>query len=274
MVLRIVALKNNLVFRTWHLAKTSMSHDAPSQSADHPIRSLRNLKDRIVALFSASTLDDATKNAWCDDAKGMYYRVVSAEAIAGSGDPDAVRGWLAGASSRFEQVASELRALGQHGEQLEAELRPTFVACHRMIASRIPDIPIPATAPSRVIINSAEDYALPCSVCGKKAVTIHPAGPDEKILKGIICGGITRAVGIDVQHREKIFAWLEKGDLAALHRFMEVDEDLDGGLDAYCPQCDRIYCRAHYNVVEAWDEGFYDCAHGTCPLGHRRQIDD
>ncbi|HEY6970738.1 MAG TPA: hypothetical protein VJA94_16125 [Candidatus Angelobacter sp.] len=251
-----------------------MPSEAPSQSAENPIWSLEKLKDRIIALFSASTLDDATKNMWCDDAKGMYYRVMSADAIAGSGDPDAVRGWLHGASSRFEKVASELRALRQDGEELETELRQTFATCHRMIASRIPDIPTPATAPSRVIRNSAEDYILPCSVCGKKAVAVHPAGSEEKILKGIICAGITRAIGIDVQHRDKIFVWLENGDLAAFHHFMEIDEDVDGGVDAYCPNCDKIYCRTHYNVIEQFDDGFYDCAYGTCPQGHRRKIDD
>jgi len=251
-----------------------MLNEAPSQATDNPIWSLKNLRDRIVALFSASRLDDSTKKIWCDDAKGMYYRVVSADAIAGSGDPDAVRGWLHGASSRYQQVASELRALGDEGKKLENELKQTFAACHQAIGSRIPDIPIPATAPARVIRNSAEHYELPCSVCGKKAVTVHPAGSEEKILKGIICAGITRAVGINVQHQEEISAWLESGDLAAFHHFMEIDEDVDGGLDAYCPKCDKIYCRTHYNVVEAWDEGFYDCAYGTCPQGHRREIDD
>ncbi len=45
-------------------------------------------------------------------------------------------------------------------------------------------------------------------------------------------------------------------------------------LDAYCPECYKIYCRAHYDINEKWEEGFYDCSYGTCPNGHRRMIDD
>ena len=45
-------------------------------------------------------------------------------------------------------------------------------------------------------------------------------------------------------------------------------------MDAYCPTCDRVYCRDHYQTEERYDEGFYDCTYGTCPQGHRRMIDD
>ena len=248
-------------------------NSSSASSVASPIWSLEKLKDRIIDLFRTSNRDDSTKNMWCDDARGMYYRVVSADAISNTGEPDKVRGWLAGAASRYEQVASELRALGQDGERLEEELKRVFAACHAVISARIPAIPIPAIQPTRVVKNSAEDYVLPCSLCGKKAVAVHPAAGDEKILKGIICAGIVRSLGLELKDKDRILGWLEKGDLAALNQYME-SEEIEGGLDAYCPQCDRIYCRTHYNVVEQFDEGFYDCAYGTCPHGHRREIDD
>ena len=25
------------------------------------------------------------------------------------------------------------------------------------------------------------------------------------------------------------------------------------GLDAYCPECDKIYCWEHYNATEEWE---------------------
>ncbi len=53
-----------------------------------------------------------------------------------------------------------------------------------------------------------------------------------------------------------------------------LEDKLEGGLDAYCPDCDKVYCRLDYNVDEKWDEGFYDCTYGTCPQGHRRLLDD
>jgi hypothetical protein len=142
------------------------------------------------------------------------------------------------------------------------------------LAARIPSIPPAAAVPARVTRLSPEHYELPCSFCGKPAVEIHPAPPEEKILQGVICAGISRAVGLNLSDKEKIFGWLDREDLAALHKYMASDCDIDGGLDAYCPTCDRIYCRTHYNVREVWDEGFYDCSKATCPHGHTREIDD
>jgi hypothetical protein len=49
---------------------------------------------------------------------------------------------------------------------------------------------------------------------------------------------------------------------------------LPEGIDAFCPECDAIYCHSHYRTQVVEDEGFYDCTYGTCPRGHRRMIDD
>jgi hypothetical protein len=147
------------------------------------------------------------------------------------------------------------------------------MACHEQLSAQLPRGAQPASAPpQRVIQRSAESYELPCSVCGQIAVEVHPAGSEEKILRGIICAGITRAVGLDPARNEDFFRWLAAGDLASFHAYLE--DHVDGGLDAYCPTCDRIYCRRHYNVQEEFDEGFYDCSRGICPQGHARKIDD
>ncbi|MBZ5521260.1 MAG: hypothetical protein LAP21_03280 [Acidobacteriia bacterium] len=103
-------------------------------------------------------------------------------------------------------------------------------------------------------------------------MAIRPAGSEDKILRGTICAGITRSVSLNPAHNQDIFRWLAAGDLAALHAYME--DKFDGGLDAYCPACDRIYCRTHYNVCEEFDEGMYDCSRGVCPQGHKRIVDD
>jgi hypothetical protein len=45
-------------------------------------------------------------------------------------------------------------------------------------------------------------------------------------------------------------------------------------VDAYCPECDKIYCWEHYNAKEEYDGGFYDCTYGEYPKSHKRMIDD
>lgn len=45
----------------------------------------------------------------------------------------------------------------------------------------------------------------------------------------------------------------------------------------YCPDCEQVYCRQHWLIIPQFDDdfpGWYDCAYGTCPQGHRRLVDD
>jgi hypothetical protein len=90
----------------------------------------------------------------------------------------------------------------------------------------------------------------------------------------LILDGITGAVypGLNVTLAERALKVLEQDDLPALYAYLkEISTD---GLDAYCPDCDAVYCRQHYNAYDTYDEGFYDCTYATCPRGHRRMIAD
>ena len=67
----------------------------------------------------------------------------------------------------------------------------------------------------------------------------------------------------------------EQDKLAEIHSYLEKSSIIfEEGIDAYCPECNEIYCGAHYDTEEEWDEGFYDCTYGTCPEGHKRIIHD
>lgn len=246
---------------------------------DHnPFQLFEDLKDRIIAAFRnhEGRYKDAI-GMWCGDARELYYSTLLARDLLRRESPDTVSasGVLAAASSYCGQVASELRALGSAGTELEQELHRIFQACHDALSAHIPRPAVTQPdAPERVVRVSDEEYRLPCSVCGKLAVRFHKAGPEEKILEGLICAGITRSFGLKPEYEKKVLEWLAVGNLGSVHKYLEKDLDVDGGLDAYCPKCDRIYCRSHYNVQVQWDEGFYDCSYGTCPQGHRRLVDD
>ena len=140
-----------------------------------------------------------------------------------------------------------LRTLGSTGAELEEELHQAFRACHDELSARIPKSTAGelTSPPERVIHVSDEEYTLPCSICGKPAVQIYRAGEEEKILKGLICAGITRSFSLDPQYQEKILAWLATGDLASVHKYLEKDMDIEGGLDAYCPVENRCPSRGH-----------------------------
>jgi hypothetical protein len=43
----------------------------------------------------------------------------------------------------------------------------------------------------------------------------------------------------------------------------------------FCRQCDKIYCARCWAIgPPEFDDGFYDCTHGTCPAGHVQMLDD
>lgn len=132
----------------------------------------------------------------------------------------------------------------------------------------------------RVIKVSDKEYQLPCSVCGKIAVVfkfgIFEFYSEPKIRGILVYTGIThesRVLGRDAT--EKIFDWLEEDKISEVHSFVQDYATMEDGIDAYCPDCDKIYCRSHYDPREEYDEGWwYDCTYGTCPEGHTREIDD
>ncbi len=132
----------------------------------------------------------------------------------------------------------------------------------------------------RVIKVSDKEYQLPCSVCGKIAVVfkfgIFEFYSEPKIRGILVYTGITHETRIlDKDAAIKIFAWLEEDKISEIHSFVQDYATMEDGIDAYCPDCDKIYCRSHYDPREEYDEGWwYDCTYGTCPEGHTREIDD
>lgn len=255
---------------------------------DAPIRQLEVAKDRIVAAIEASDgLDAAAKASWCADARELHYTMLAANdrlrgPHLGGDDARVVRSLLGLAESGAAQVASELGTVGAAGKALADELARAVAACRDHVTARLVACADErAEGPvERVVERGPEDYQLPCARCGAPAVTIQRArNADESrhlVLpdSDLVYAGIAKRTTLDPAVMDRIFAWLRGGDLAALHHYLAKEADIDGGLDAYCPDCDLVYCRLHYRVREEWDQGFYDCSYGTCPHDHTRLIDD
>ncbi|MFX1328347.1 MAG: hypothetical protein ACFE91_09395 [Promethearchaeota archaeon] len=66
---------------------------------------------------------------------------------------------------------------------------------------------------------------------------------------------------------------MQEENLLAVHNFLKKYHTYER-LDAYCPECNKIYCWKHYNAREEYDDSFYDCTYGECPEGHKRMTDD
>jgi hypothetical protein len=252
------------------------------------IQKLEDLKDQIVAYFDTHPdLDTSERKLWIGDAKEAYYSVVAAwqmldacqqEDRSGVEDPAAsAKQFLNNALSGVNQSASELRCFKDtEGPRLEGAWTQAFERCQQAILRELAHFlakqeVVPPPVP--IIKVRDQEYHLPCSVCGKISVIIRVGVPVYSKDLRLVYEGITHSTGYDLQDAKDVFALLSAGNLKGLHQLFK-DRLVYEGIDAYCPECDKIYCRDHYNAVENYDDGFYDDTDGTCPLGHRRMIDD
>ena len=247
------------------------------------IQELEDLKDEIVTFLSNHfELKNSESNIWIDDAKGAYFNIVAAWQMLNSctrqepeeqaAKTESSLGFLKIAKSHLGQSASELRALKEdEAYRLEKQWKDTFEKCHQSILEQLEryldsDVGQP---PAETIVKVREGaYTLSCAVCGKVAVVILL---NEEIF---VYSGIMIETAFDKSLAQEVFKLLDGKNLNGLHLYYKRTIQLEEGMDAYCPECDEIYCSAHYATEEEWDEGFYDCTYGTCPQGHRRIIHD
>ncbi len=252
------------------------------------IQKLEDLKDQIVAYFDTHPdLDESTRKLWIGDVKEAYNNVVAAWQMLDAcqqADKDRVEDpatsaqqFLSSALHGINQAASELRRLKEYdGNRFLTEWTKAFERCQQAILREL--VPFQAKQeivppPVPVIKVSDQEYHLPCSVCGKISVKIHIGVPIYSKDLRLVYEGITHYTGYDLKVAKDVFALLSTGNLKALHQLFE-DRLVYEGIDAYCPECDKIYCYIHYNAVQNFDDGFYDDTDGTCPQGHTRMIHD
>jgi hypothetical protein len=66
--------------------------------------------------------------------------------------------------------------------------------------------------------------------------------------------------------------WIEKIRTTSLVDLRREDPDFFAFV---CRQCGVVYCEKCWTIgPPEFDEGFYDCTHGTCPKGHAQMLDD
>lgn len=246
------------------------------------IQKLEDIKDEIIGYFENSPDADSV---WISDTKEAYFSIVASwqmlDACLNAGEEEKAenafssRNFLDIARSHLGQSASELRALGEK-KALELEERwiETHDMCRELISSELEQFIQKESTPldKRVIKISDSEYHLPCAICGEIAVKIDTGIYEYDNEEYVIYIGICVRSYFAMDYAKRIFDALEDDNLAEFHSIMK--EDLEDGADAYCPDCDKIYCHDHYNPREVWDAGFYDCTYGTCPDGHERIIYD
>jgi hypothetical protein len=252
---------------------------------DH-VQKIEEIKENIIDhLISLKELDESTRNIWISDVRTFFSNTVSAWellAVMKEGEPnfkniDDSKGYLYAARNRLSQIISQLNIFqSKKSLKLIEEVENAFKECWEAFWINY-NVLLPKESlkePTNIITRISDlEFRIPCSVCGKIAVNfkIGYGRLDEK--ESLVFRGITLETSLKIELAERLFKILEDNDLLGIHSFMKQYHSPEG-VDAYCPECNKIYCWEHYNAKEEYDDGFYDCTYGECPKGHKRMIDD
>lgn len=247
------------------------------------ISTLELTKDKLVIRLN----QEGNSGVWTDDIKSVYYSIVATWQFLHkdntNSEPinhqiaDSAAGFLRMALSKFKQSISELETFdNERIAQLTSEWRGAFKRCYDNMQEIMKSLQGNSIEkpPARLIeIESEHRFVLRCSICGKEAIVFKEEQPPYGDEIALVYKGIVKSTSLNLNLKPKIRELLEVSNLSRLHELLREKMDYEG-MDAYCPECDKIYCYVHFNPEEVWDEGFYDCTYGTCPNGHRRMIDD
>lgn len=151
-----------------------------------------------------------------------------------------------------------------------------FEVAEKISAALADDVrPIAGEVARRLAVHSALAFtrrngggALACAVCGRDAVTFSAIelGMRCSTLSPINAGPECRG-----ELALRLAALLDAGDARAV---VELLTGPDGpGCDAYCPECDRVYCKDHYAVETIWSGSWHEATNATCPISHPREFE-
>lgn len=198
--------------------------------------------DRALARLPRPAMDEAA-------AKLAYVRYVTG------------RGWKRYATEN----ASTAAAVATIKVALDQAMVEPLHAVTRFLASR------PAEPVKRVGEGS---YALPCAACSGDAVTLSVARVGSVAQEQMVVSSLSPVTvfrSLAGPRMADLVAILDAGDVAAVVRHLR--EVQPGGCDAWCAECGRIYCKAHYAVEAQWSGSWHEATYATCALGHEHTID-
>jgi hypothetical protein len=272
------------------LLKTDIKKDKEKlEVIDDSVRNMNNLLVDISNLWkNRKNMSESAKDMWISDAKEAYYQlyasyenlsacITTPDKKSKVTNAESSKHFLSGAESGIKQSLSELNALEDvKAKEIARKWQKTFIECKTQIEGILqgylaqreikpPESPI-------IQINNEEFHIL-CALCGDPAVIIKIGKKWYTQGTAIIYEGITKSTSLHINTAPEILALLKQKKVKELHKFLIQNLAFEG-MDAYCPECDKVYCRNHYVTEEEWDDGFYDCTYGTCQNGHRRMIDD
>ena len=230
-----------------------------------PAKSLEMLRARQVARSLRAEFANGVQERIHD----LMERLSEAHSALNGGEPGAlslaakkiVEGrYLTGHAWRRYLAASVSAA--EVGAQIREAFQKDAEPLVNEIARRL------AAQPAATIVRQDEGHVLLCAACGESAVTFRSQA-------GSICAqSISNVYGTTWwggETGQRLAQLLSEGNARAVLDYLASPDRQH--CPAYCPECDRVYCREHYAVDEEWSDSWYTAGYATCPLGHEREFE-
>jgi hypothetical protein len=123
-----------------------------------------------------------------------------------------------------------------------------------------------SAVPGPLLVRRDEEYGLPA--CGEDAVTFRLK---EGGVQANSLSPVNPATHWQGETADRLVELLEEGSGRAILDYLASPDR--PGCDAWCPECDRVYCREHYSVEAEWSGYWHTATYATCPLGREREFE-
>ena len=238
-----------------------------------PADRLREVRDQVAG--GHYSLTPETQRAIVERVDGLVGAITAADrALAKVPDPAVAEAaaktahvfYISGHGWR--RFLAETAEAARAGTEIESALRES-------ISLMLPQLEHAFAGRTTAILKrSPQIWCLTCAVCGGEAVTfsrtrIGPDAPEQLVVSSVSPVTVFRPVS--GPRMLDLIKLLEAGDAASLLKHMK--ETQAAGCDAYCQQCDRVYCKEHTAIEAQWTGSWHDATWATCALGHEREIE-
>jgi hypothetical protein len=131
-----------------------------------------------------------------------------------------------------------------------------------------------APADDAIVVRSPDTFAVPCAICGADAITLARTRVSAAVQEQLVITSLSPVTvfrPVSGARMNDLIALLEAGSASAVVRHLR--ETHPGGCDAWCVDCDRVFCKDHYAIEAQWTGSWHEATYATCALGHVHTID-
>ncbi len=240
-----------------------MSKESPGKTSqalkgiEESIANLVEVRETVCEFYEThSCLDDFKKGVWDKSLKQLVSNTIAATEMVRAISKgkyevlDSVEKFLNRSDSCAQQVYAALKTFeDREAEKLQKQLEKAHNRCASLIVAAFNRLGKQGLfqRQSAVVAVSNDEFHLNCSVCNDIAAVIKIGNNKQH---QIFYKGLTLDTELPTNgETNNLREWLKAENLAMVHQYLEEEQNLDFGLDAYDPVLCIVVCERHARWV-------------------------